>query len=123
MFERMGAKLKVITYVIFAITAIAGIVGSIYVMLFISVALGLFCVVLTFLLSWIATWFPLCIVEITEKVNHIEKTMITKNSVNELTKLINEKKDIGVDEYKCKKCGRINKKYIKTCACGEVKED
>lgn len=28
---------------------------------------------------------------------------------------------IGPDEWKCPKCGRVNKNYVGTCGCGEVK--
>lgn len=121
MFDRIGSKIKTVAVVVTILGMIASVIGSIAIMVEDDFLKGLIVAVIGVAAAWLGSLTLYGFGELVENSGIIVEYLRLQKKDSEIKKeFVNAAvtKTVTNDEWKCSACGRVNKKYVTTCACG-----
>ena len=122
MFDNIGGKLKGLATVEVCLGILGSVISGIALMVSVNFFVGLLTIVFGSVLAWVASWLIYGVGEAVENSEEILRKLRQNGSgsesVNTFRSACTPMKAAGADEWKCE-CGRVNKKYVTTCACGK----
>ena len=110
MFDNIGGKLKGLATVEVCLGILGSVISGIALMVSVNFIVGLLTIVFGSFLAWVGSWLIYGVGEAVENSEEILRKL-RQNACNPM-------KTTGADEWECE-CGRVNKKYVTTCACGK----